>query len=324
MGYGSYSQQAHELLIQGRAQAPANEVFVQQSCHPLMNPKGVLARESRDSAEHPATHSVVFALDVTGSMGELPRLMATRELPSFMRVLQQCRVPDPQLLFMAVGDAYSDRAPLQVGQFESTAELMDAWLTRSYLEGGGGGSGEESYELAMYFLATHTELDSVVKRNKRGYLFMTGDERPYETLSRHAVESFVGDRLDEDLKVEEVVAELQKTFVPFFIVPDERHHGPEAAWRDLLGDHVLVMSDPADVCYVSAGALLLCEGIAKSLEDVGRALEQAGIRKERRGPVLSALKRVERLYGEGRGVGMELAKTAPGAVERVMDVLLRR
>jgi hypothetical protein len=176
----------------------------------------------------------------------------------------------------------------------------------------------------MYFLATHTELDSVVKRNKRGYLFMTGDERPYETLSRHAVESFVGDRLDEDLKVEEVVAELQKTFVPFFIVPDERHHGPEAAWRDLLGDHVLVMSDPADVCYVSAGALLLCEGIAKSLEDVGRALEQAGIRKERRGPVLSALKRVERLYGEGRGVGMDLAKTAPGAVERVMDVLLRR
>src|SRR5690348_17004319 len=103
MGYGSYSQQAHELLIQGRAQAPANEVFVQQTCHPLMNPKGVLARESRDSPEHPATHSVVFALDVTGSMGELPRLMATRELPSFMRVLQQCQVPDPQLMFMAVG-----------------------------------------------------------------------------------------------------------------------------------------------------------------------------------------------------------------------------
>jgi hypothetical protein len=326
MGYGNYSAQAHDQLLQRRSQAPASEVFSQQNCHPLMNPKGVLARESRDGPDHPDTHPVVFALDVTGSMGDLPRLMATRELPSFMRILQQCSVPDPQLLFMAVGDAYSDRAPLQVGQFESTAELMDQWLTRSVLEGGGGGTGEESYELAMYFLAQHTELDSVVKRKKRGYLFMTGDENPYATLSRHVVENFVGDRLDDDLKVEEIVAELQKTFVPFFVVPDERRRGNcEAAWRDLLGDHVLLMSDPADICFVSAGAMLLCEGIAKSLDEVGQAFDAAGVRRERRGPALSALKRVERLYGEGRGVGGSLASKAPaGPVERVMDVLLRR
>ena len=32
---------------------------------------------------------------------------------------------------------------LQVGQFESTAELMDQWLTWTYLEGGGGGGRRE-------------------------------------------------------------------------------------------------------------------------------------------------------------------------------------
>jgi len=104
-----------------------------------------------------------------------------------------------------VGDATNDRAPLQVGQFESTAELMDQWLTWSFLEGGGGGSFEESYELALYFLAQHTEMDCWVKRRKKGYVFMTGDEHPYPTLSRRVVDGVIGDRLDDDLEVAEIV-----------------------------------------------------------------------------------------------------------------------
>ena len=147
MGYGNYSQSAHEALLKGRTNIPMQQVFKQSACHPLMNPKGVKVRESRDGSDHPQSMGIVFALDVTGSMGDIPRLMATKALPTFMKVLMDCKIPDPQLLFMAVGDAYSDRAPLQVGQFESTAELMDQWLTWSFLEGGGGGSGEESYEL---------------------------------------------------------------------------------------------------------------------------------------------------------------------------------
>src|ERR1700733_10243727 len=160
MGYGNYSAAAHEAIIQSRASLPTQKVFQQAACHTLMDPRGARARESRDSAEHPATVSIVFALDVTGSMGVIPALLAKEELPRFMKLLLDCRIPDPQLLFMAVGDATSDRAPLQVGQFESTAELMDQWLTWSFLEGNGGGQGTESYELAMYFLATHTALDS--------------------------------------------------------------------------------------------------------------------------------------------------------------------
>ena len=125
MGYGNYSAEAHEAIIQGRASLPTQNVFKQTVCHPLMNPKGIKARESRDSAEHPHTTSIVFALDVTGSMGEIPAHLAKQELPHFMKLLLDCKVPDPQVLFMAVGDATSDLAPLQVGQFESTAELMD-------------------------------------------------------------------------------------------------------------------------------------------------------------------------------------------------------
>src|ERR1044071_7086443 len=155
MGSGNYSVAAHEALLRGRANIPVQQVFNQAQCHPLMNPKGVKLRESRDGADHPQSMGIVFALDVTGSMGEIPRIMVTQQLPVFMKTLLDCQIPDPQLLFMAVGDAISDNAPLQVGQFESTAELMDQWLTWSYLEGGGGGTGQESYELAFYMLAQH-------------------------------------------------------------------------------------------------------------------------------------------------------------------------
>ncbi|PTL81385.1 hypothetical protein [Vitiosangium sp. GDMCC 1.1324] len=290
MGYGNYSNDAHEALLRDRAQIPTQQVFQQKACHPLMNPKGVRLRESRDSAEHPNSLGVVFALDVTGSMGAIPKLLATELLPKFMKVLTDCKVPDPQLLFMAVGDATSDSAPLQVGQFESTAELMDQWLTWSFIEGGGGGTGHETYELGLYFLAQHTEMDCWVKRKKKGYLFMTGDELPYPILSKHIVEGIIGDRLDDDLKVEEVVAELQKTFVPFFVIPDlERRRKCERRWRDLLGDHVLCMESPQDICFVTAGAVSLHEGLVKDVDGLSRVLRDANVPGDRLAATIRAL-----------------------------------
>ncbi|NLF51386.1 MAG: VWA domain-containing protein [Leptolinea sp.] len=290
MGFGNYSLTAHDALLKKRSNLPRQEIFKQVQCHPLMNPKGVRLRESRDSADHPQSQGVVFALDVTGSMGEIPRLLATSQLPKFMKVLMDCQIPDPQILFMAVGDAISDNAPLQVGQFESTAELMDKWLTYSYLEGGGGGSGEESYELGMYFLSMHTEMDCMVKRQKRGYLFMTGDENPYPTLSRHIIETVIGDSVDEDLSCEEILAELQKSYVPFFIIPDrQRAKRCERRWRDLLGDNVLCLESPAEVCFAAAGAILLCESRVSSLTELAETLEKTGLTGELKNSVIRSL-----------------------------------
>ena len=59
-------------------------------------------------------------------------------------------------------------------------------------------------------------------RKKRGYLFMTGDEMPYPAVSRHQVEALIGDRLDEDIPVAGAVAAVQRTFHPFFLIPDQK------------------------------------------------------------------------------------------------------
>ena len=290
MGNGNYSLAAHEALLRGRVNLPAQNVFKQEKCHPLMNPKGVRLRESRDGTDHPQSLGIVFALDVTGSMGEIPKLMATQQLPSFMKTLMDCQIQDPQLLFMAIGDAVSDNAPLQVGQYELTAELMDQWLTWSYLEGGGGGTGQESDELGLYFLAMHSEMDCMIKRKKRGYLFMTGDEVPYPTLSKHVVEAIIGDNLDEDLTCEEVVAEVQKSLFRFLLfqimlVQDAVSDDGETCSAITF----FALNSPVDVCFVSAGAILLSEGRATNINDLTTLLTNAGLPSSRRKAVIRSL-----------------------------------
>ncbi|MFY1825642.1 VWA domain-containing protein [Myxococcus fulvus] len=290
MGYGSYSSQAHEALIQARGSLPRQVLFRQERCHPLMDPRGVNWRESRDSEVHPSSLGIVFALDVTGSMGEIPELMARRGLPLFMRALLDAGVTDSQVLFMAVGDANSDRAPLQVGQFESNERQMDQWLTSTCLEGGGGTPGHESYELAMYFAARHTDLDCFRKRNRRGYFFMTGDERPYPFVSHTQVASLMGDGLEKDLPVQQVVDELQRAFEPFFLIPDvARRRSCERYWRELLGDRVICLEAPGDCVDATSSLVGLCEGAIADIDALARHLEREGRDRDRRGAIIRAL-----------------------------------
>ena len=103
MGYGGYSFEAHRAITSARADLPTQAVFKQRECHPLMRPHGLRVRESRDSESHPHSLGIILALDVTGSMGEIPELLAKKELPGFVKLLLDHGVPDPQVLFMAVG-----------------------------------------------------------------------------------------------------------------------------------------------------------------------------------------------------------------------------
>jgi len=288
MGYGSYSYESHQNITKARSTQSRSEVFRQSKVHPLMNPLGVGMRESRDSQEHPNSIPIVFALDVTGSMGVIPEQLARQELPRFMKTLLDSGVTDPQVCFMFMGDAAHDQGPLQVGQFESTAEDMDRWLTWSWLEGGGGGNGCESYDLAMYFAARHTDHDAALKRSRRGYFFMTGDENPYPTVSKTWVHDLIGDDLTADVPLAQIVEELSRTYHPFFLIPDKGRLGRcGAAWEKVFGDHVIVMQGPEDTCLVAAALVALCEGA--SLEELTRRLGASGLDRKKVGRIVSAV-----------------------------------
>ena len=119
--------------------------------HYKLNPYGVKSRESRDSEAHPESRAVAVLFDVTGSMGRVPRILQENLCQLMGLLLRKGYLAHPQILIGGVGDATCDRAPLQVGQFESGIEI-DEDLAKLWLEGGGGGQQTESYELAMYFM----------------------------------------------------------------------------------------------------------------------------------------------------------------------------
>lgn len=246
--------------------------------HQKLNPFGVALRESRDSDAHPQSHAVAVLFDVTGSMQSVPRLLQ-KNLPRLMGLLlRQGYLDHPQILIGAIGDATCDAAPLQVGQFESGIEIEDD-LGRLFLEGGGGGSITESYELALYFMAHHTAMDCFEKRGRRGYLFILGDEMPYRRLKRDEVAACIGDPLQSDIPVENVIAQLQKTFQIYFILPRMTSHWNNPAvygrWVELLGQNVLRLQEPAGVCELIASTI----GIAEGKVDLNRLcgdLEAAG------------------------------------------------
>jgi hypothetical protein len=231
--------------------------------HDKLNPKGVKFRESRDSAAHPASTAVVVLFDVTGSMNTIPRVLQ-QKLPGLMSLLiKKGYLEHPQILFGGIGDATCDRAPLQIGQFESGDVEMDDNLSNLLLEGGGGGQSTESYELAAYMIANHTSIDCWEKRGHKGYLFFIGDEAAYPVAKKSEVESVIGDKIEENIPTKRLFDMLCERYEVFFIMPNHGGYDPKGhvgdSWRAIVGQNFLTIEDPAMVCETIAMSIGLCE-----------------------------------------------------------------
>ncbi|MFO0548682.1 MAG: hypothetical protein U0271_09855 [Polyangiaceae bacterium] len=163
---------------------------------------------------------IVVALDVTRSRGDDTKLMYEK-LPMLMGQIElRGYVPNPGISFAAIGDAKSDAAPLQVGQFEADNRL-DEVLSRIWIEEGGGGTGQESYELCAYFYSRTNCVRLAQGIGKKGYFFFVGDEGFYPEVSRAEVRRVIGDELEADLDSAEVFRRLKEKFHVFFLYPEK-------------------------------------------------------------------------------------------------------
>lgn len=209
--------------------------------HESMDPTKAKLREARDSATHPNTVPIILAMDVTGSMGRIPQDLVQEGLPKMMGGIIQHGIPDPALLFLAVGDSQVDSYPLQVGQFESGDAELDMWLTRTYIESGGGGNAGESYHLAWYFAARHTDTDAFNKRGQKGFLFTIGDEPCLPSLSRSEVEKLMGDSLQAAISEKDLLKEAQEKWNVYHLHIMEGSAGTRSLgyWKELLGQNCI-------------------------------------------------------------------------------------
>jgi len=292
MGYGQYSFSDREYRTQklGYKSKSAKEIFKSRFINKEMNPKDVNLRESRDSDEHPNSIPIIIGLDVTGSMGTVPHHLVKEGLPNIISKLMENGINDPQILFTAIGDHKHDKAPLQIGQFESSDDLMDKWLTNVYLEGGGGRNGGESYLLAWYFAYNHTVTDSIEKRNKKGYLITIGDEPTFLTIPYKNIENIMGKRkeivyneiwndnnewgiVEEESTIDdnkdydglELLKKAQEKYNVYHIHVAQTKSGKLEStiegWHELLGDNLIVAETREDVANIIADIIVKNENL---------------------------------------------------------------
>ncbi len=277
MGGGRFTDEDWRGYSSGIAGQSQSQVFNRQTIKASKDPRvsfapaTITARESRDSATSPQSTPIILAFDVTGSMGRIPYEFVQTGLGVLMKeIFDRAPVSNPHVLCMAVGDAYSDRAPLQVTQFEADIRIAQQ-LQELYLEGNGGGNEGESYNLAWLFAALKTSADSYEKRGKKGLLFTIGDEPPHMTLRKDQAQRFLGIDIERDLSSPEVLALVRRQYDVFHVVVEQgsglRDYGERmvvGAWNSLLGEgRVLRLSDYTKLSEVVISAIQVNAGVDK-------------------------------------------------------------
>lgn len=262
MGGGSYGYSARRE-INARSYSDSisrEEVFTQTGMSEEMDIRNKV-RECRNSEEHPAAFPIIIALDVTGSMGHVPDNLIRTGLPDIMEKILESGVRDPQVCFMAIGDQYSDRAPIQVGQFESSDELMDKWLKTVWLEGRGGGNRAESYQLAWYAALYHTSCDWITD-GRKGVLITIGDDGVHRSTSVAQLRNLFGTAVSEtDLATLSLYSRAKAAWDIWHINVSDCQGVMEyvhESWK-FLGDHLLNTEDSqgTNIPELISGAILL-------------------------------------------------------------------
>lgn len=270
MGSGRWdadSRSAYRSYANSTVGKSTDQIYTARGINENLDPRKIRVRESRDSAHNPESTPVIIALDVTGSMGMLADSIAREGLGKlFTEILDRKPVSDPHLMFMGVGDANFDSAPLQVSQFEADKRIIEQ-LTQLYIEHGGGGNAFESYNLPWYFARYHTVHDAMMKRHKRGFLFTVGDEEAPHDLTHAQIEQFIGrENAEIDLSTPALLAACEQVYEVFHVVVEQGSHASThrdrvfQTWNALLGQHVIPMADYTKLPEIIVSALAVAAG----------------------------------------------------------------
>jgi hypothetical protein len=200
-------------------------------------------------------------------------------------------ISNPQVMFAAIGDTEYDKAPLQVTQFESDNRI-EAQLKELYLEGGGGGNKEESYNAIWYFAAHKTKLDSL-QTGKRGLLFTMGDELMPSKLKADHIKRFIDKNyVGTDILTSELVKQVSEKYDVFHLIVQDTstYHGlgenkMNACWQQYLGERAISVASHMDIPQkIVATIQSLCE-LSLQMEKLGIDKKSAEIAEKEINPI---------------------------------------
>jgi hypothetical protein len=266
---GSYDWDRSERVTKKSAKSYAKKdkrSYTGGSSKGIPSPKGKEIQTNSQLVE-------ILVVDVTGSMGEWPGLIFEK-IPTLYNeanvALQGLDIDglakgqEPQNLLemavIAVGDAFTDRCPIQVVDFSKGTDLVKG-INKIFPEGNGGGFGCESYELVAYFLAKHCKTPKVPKGAKP-VLIWACDEDFYAKIRKDQVKRYIGDNIGQNMDADAVMKQLANRFDMYVLRPEPEgdcdvYRGAHKHWESLLGpQRVMRMEDASRLvdCVIGISA----------------------------------------------------------------------
>jgi len=224
-----------------------------------------------------AANPLVFDADVTGSVGNLPKITFYDKWPGIVgQVVARKYLADPQMSIAATGDIRSDASPLQMADF-SPLRNLDKWLKRIHFEGGGGGQGSESYGMTAYYYAYLCDMPNAVNP----IYIISGDEACVEELFADDLREHFGGN-PEATTATKVFADLLKKFKGNVFRIHRQYNGTGSEgwsnatilrqWEKLLGkERVIRLPEDLAIGDITLGVYAIVSGactLAQYLEDM--------------------------------------------------------
>lgn len=161
---------------------------------------------------------IALFFDITASMDTIPLTYLDKIKMFNGQLILSGYTVEPGISCAAIGDAISDRTPLQVCDFVSGDALLD-WFRRIWLERRGGPYGMESYELMFWYYMYHV---TFVGNRIKPIIIAVVDEAPYLTIKRSLVWKFIGkDQMPEEVDTMEFFQDVRKKFDVHIIIREE-------------------------------------------------------------------------------------------------------
>lgn len=208
-----------------------------------------------DSVTTDCKSPLIILSDVTGSMGEWPATMFSK-LPYLDIEGKQYLGEGMEICFGAVGDANTDKYPLQIRPFTKGLDLKKQ-LTSLIIEGNGGGQGMESYELAALYAARNIKTPNAIRRP---IIIFIGDEAPYGRIDSAFAKRYAHTLINESISDKDAFNELMENNSVYLVhKPYSRtseEPGIKRHWISLLGeDRVADLPDANRIVDVIFGIL---------------------------------------------------------------------